>query len=258
MQVWIGTSGWQYRDWRGPFYPEKLPQRDWLQHYAGRFACVEVNNTFYNLPSEAAVRRWHELAPGDFRFIIKASRYLTHIRRLREPEQPVRTMLERFEPLGSTMSVMLLQLPPTLRVDVERLDATLRLFPGWLRIAVEFRDASWFNEEVRQMLRDRAAALCITDRVARTPEPDWSDLSWAYIRLHEGDGRPYPCYARATLDSWADRIAALRDRMECVHVFFNNDGRCCAPRDAALLGQACRDRRLDVMRTPEPGSVKPV
>jgi uncharacterized protein YecE (DUF72 family) len=258
LRVWIGTSGWQYRDWRDAFYPHKLPQREWLVHYAEQFGCVEVNNTFYNLPSEDAVRRWHDETPKDFQFILKASRYLTHIRRLNEPRQPVDMMMERFRPLGRRMAVILLQLPPTFSLDLHRLETVLRTFPARVRIAVEFRHESWFTDDVRAVLREHDAALCMTDRNAETAEPDWDDLSWSYVRFHEGDGRPHPCYRAATLSAWADRIAAKRDTTETVYVFFNNDMRCCAPRDAAVLARACRERRLDVSRAPEPSSIRPV
>lgn len=137
MRVHVGTSGWQYRNWRGAFYPERLPQREWLPHYARAFASVEVNNTFYNLPSVEAVRHWREQTPAGFEFVLKGSRYLTHVRRLRDPEEPVRNMIERFRPLGSRFSVMLLQLPPRFRADPDRLEATLRAFPKRVRVAVE-------------------------------------------------------------------------------------------------------------------------
>jgi uncharacterized protein YecE (DUF72 family) len=257
VQVCVGTSGWQYRDWRDNFYPTKLAQREWLAHYADAFGCVEVNNTFYNLPREEAVQRWYEQTPADFAFILKASRYLTHIRRLRDPAEPVRLMMERFAPLRRKLVAMLVQLPPTMPVDVERLDATLAQFPSHVRVAVEFRHESWFNDEVRSVLRRRHAALCLTDRKAASAEPEWLDLSWLYLRLHEGDGRPYPCYARSTLDHWADRISDHRDGLSCAYVFFNNDGRCCAPRDAAAFARACSARGLDVMRTPPPELIHP-
>ena len=255
MQVCVGTSGWQYRDWRGALYPAKLPQREWLAHYASVFGCVEVNNTFYNLPSEDAVRRWHEQTPRDFQFVLKASRYLTHTRRLREPEAPVHTMLERFRPLGARLAVFLLQLPPSLKVDVERLAETLTQFPKRVRVAVEFRDASWFSDEVRGVLAAHDAALCVTDRQAESAEPDWHDVSWMYLRFHEGDGRPAPCYRGATLETWAERIALQQSRATMVYAFFNNDTHCCAPRDAAMLARACAERGLDVSRAPAPEAV---
>ncbi|MBV9524493.1 MAG: DUF72 domain-containing protein [Candidatus Dormibacteraeota bacterium] len=257
MLVRIGTSGWQYRDWRGPFYPEKLAQRAWLEHYAERFAVVEVNNTFYNLPTEDAVRRWHDTAPRDFEYVLKASRYLSHVRRLREPTDPVRTMMERFRPLGRSFTTMLLQLPPRFHADVGRLDAALAAFPRRIRVAVEFRDATWFSDEVRAVLRARNAALCVTDRLDASPEPDWPDLSWMYVRFHQGTASPAPCYRRAALRSWAARLAQRRDAVSDVYAFFNNDTRCCAPRDAAVFAEECAAAGLEVTRTPQPEEIRP-
>ena len=257
MLVRIGTSGWQYRDWRGRFYPEKLAQRAWLEHYSQQFAVVEVNNTFYNLPTEHAVRRWRDTARRDFEFVLKASRYLSHIRRLREPQDPVRTMTERFRPLGRRFTAALLQLPPRFRADSGRLDAALAAFPSRLRVAVEFRDASWFNDEIRAVLRAHNAALCVTDRRDESPEPEWPDLRWMYLRFHEGTGAPPPCYRRATLRRWAKRLADRGRSLDAAYVFFNNDTHCCAPRDAAVFAEECRELGLDVTRTPTPGDVKP-
>ncbi len=129
MALWIGTSGWQYRDWRGAFYPERLPQREWLAHYAEHFGCVEVNNAFYRLPERSTFERWRKETPDGFVMAVKVSRYLTHIKRLKEPEEPVHRLLDRAEGLGDRLGPFLLQLPPNLRVDPDRLDACLAAFP---------------------------------------------------------------------------------------------------------------------------------
>ena len=247
MMVLAGTSGWQYADWRDRFYPPDLPQRRWLEHYARQFAVVEVNSTFYNLPSEQTVRRWAETTPDDFSFVIKASRYLTHVRRLREPEQPVELLLERCRPLGARLSCVLLQLPPTMRSDASALDTALRAFKERVSLAVEFRDRSWFNADVEAVLRDNRAALCIADRAGQHTEPSWHTSSFAYVRFHAGDGTPPPCYEHDTLDAWAGRIAAWP--CDSAYVFFNNDINCCAPRDASRLAAVCALRGLDVSRT---------
>src|SRR5690242_17699586 len=126
----IGTSGWQYRDWRGPFYPQELAQRRWLEHYAGVFGTVEVNNAFYRLPGRATFEAWRERTPEDFVVAVKASRYLTHVRRLRDPREPVERLMDRARGLGGRLGPVLLQLPPTMRVDVDALDATLAAFPA--------------------------------------------------------------------------------------------------------------------------------
>lgn len=257
MLVHIGTSGWQYASWRERFYGKGVPQRRWLSDYAQHFACVEVNNTFYNLPAEATFARWRAEVPGDFRFVLKASRYLTHTRRLREPEDPVRLFMERSRPLRRRTAAVLLQLPPRFGVDVDRLRRTLRAFPRTMPVAVEFRDTSWYTDSVRDVLATHHAALCRADRRGDTADPDWNDSGWTYVRFHAGDGRPAPCYTRATLNAWADRFAAAASGVDTAYVFFNNDENACAPHDAAMLAQACAARGLDVTRAPEAGRVAP-
>jgi len=237
----IGTSGWQYASWRGRFYPSGLAQRCWLEHYASRFACVEVNNTFYNLPAATTFARWGEQTPADFRFVLKLSRYLTHIRRLDEPAESIALFLERAAPLAAKTGPLLLQLPPSMRCDVARLDGALAAFPRRWRVAVEFRHQSWYTEEVAALLRRHDAALCLTDRRGRPLQPLWRTASWGFVRLHEGRAAPSPCYGDAALRSWVARIAELWPGDCEVHVFFNNDPRGCAVRDAVrFAGHAGR------------------
>ncbi|PZR83063.1 MAG: DUF72 domain-containing protein [Candidatus Aeolococcus gillhamiae] len=250
MPLIVGTSGWQYASWRGRFYPRGLPQRAWLAHYADRFACVEVNNTFYNLPAAETFQRWGEETPADFRFVLKLSRYLTHIRRLREPEDPVRLFLERAAPLAAKTGPLLLQLPPTMRCDVARLDAALACFPERCRIAVEFRHASWYTGEVAACLRDHDAALCLTDRRGRPQQPMWRTASWGFVRLHEGRATPWPCYGDASLRRWAARIADLWSPEEEVYTFFNNDPQGCAVRDAVRFARHAARAGLRPTRVP--------
>lgn len=253
MLAHVGTSGWQYASWRERFYPKGVAQHRWLSYYAERFACVEVNNTFYNLPSEDTFRAWRAAVPTDFRFVLKASRYLTHTRRLRDPEEPVRLFMERSRPLRRRTAAVLLQLPPRFRADVDRLNRTLRAFPRTMPVAVEFRDPSWYSDSVRELLAQQGAALCRTDRAGESPDPDWTDAGWTYLRFHTGDGTPAPCYATATLETWADRVAAESRRAATAYAFFNNDENACAPADAATFAQACAARGLEVTRTPEIG-----
>lgn len=250
----IGTSGWQYASWRERFYPKGVAQRRWLPFYAERFSCVEVNNTFYNLPSEETFRKWHEEVPADFRFVLKASRYLTHVRRLRDPEEPVKLFLERARPLRRRTGAILVQLPPRFKADVDRLRRTLRAFPRTLRVALEFRDESWFVDSVRELLAHHDAALCRADRLGKSGEPDWDDASWSYIRFHEGDGAPYPCYRRRTLAAFVERTLATA-RGTDIYVFFNNDPLGCAVRDAAVFAELCAASGLAVSRAPAPASI---
>jgi uncharacterized protein YecE (DUF72 family) len=250
MALIVGTSGWQYAAWRGRLYPAGVPQRSWLAHYAARFAAVEVNNTFYNLPSSDTFSRWAEQTPDDFRFALKLSRYLTHIRRLTEPEDAVRLFLERARPLAAKTGPLLLQLPPTMRCDVDRLARALSAFPSRWQVAVEFRHPSWYTDEVAALLRDHDAALCLTDRRGRPQQPLRRTASWGFVRLHEGTATPPPCYGDTALSSWARRIAGLWTADEDVHVFFNNDPEGCAVRDAVRFARLASRDGLHPTRVP--------
>jgi uncharacterized protein YecE (DUF72 family) len=246
----VGTSGWQYDSWRGRFYPTGLPQRSWLQHYSTRFGCVEVNNTFYNLPSAQTFARWAEQTPPDFRFALKLSRYLTHVRRLRDPEDPVGLFLERAAPLAARTGPLLLQLPPTMRRDDQRLESVLRAFPRRWRIAVEFRHRSWWCDDVAALLRRHNAALVLADRRGRPLQPLWRTADWGFVRLHEGGATPPPCYGDAALKSWVRRIDSLWPATADVYVFFNNDPRGCAVRDAVRFQAHAARAGLPASRVP--------
>jgi uncharacterized protein YecE (DUF72 family) len=249
--ILVGTSGWQYRDWRGPFYPEGVPQRRWLEHYASAFATVEVNNAFYRLPERDTFVAWRERTPADFCVAVKMSRYLTHIKRLREPAEPVERFLSRAEGLGDRLGPVLLQLPPTLRADDGLLDATLARFPSAVRVAVEPRHRSWWTSRTRSVLERHGAALVWADRLGRPVTPLWRTADWGYLRLHEGRARPRPRYGRAALSSWLDRIAgAFAPEREPVYVYFNNDPGGAAIRDAVALAGAAGRRGLPVSRHP--------
>jgi uncharacterized protein YecE (DUF72 family) len=249
VTVLVGTSGWQYRHWRGLFYPQGLPQARWLEHYAERFATVEVNATFYRLPPRATVEQWARRSPADFVFVIKASRYLTHVTRLREPREPVRRLMDTIAPLGDRLGAVLLQLPPGMPCDAGLLDAALRCFPARVRVAVEPRDPSWFSAPVRRVLERRAAALCLADRPGWR-QPAWRTADWGYVRLHEGRASPAPCYGRAALSAMAARLAEQFSAEEDLFVFLNNDGAGCAPRDARLLAAGLTARGLRPSRVP--------
>lgn len=216
----VGTSGWQYRDWRGRFYPEKLPQRLWLEHYVEHYPTVEVNNAFYRLPERKTFEQWRERTPPDFVVAVKMSRYLTHIKRLRDPAEPVRRFLDRATGLGDKLGPVLLQLPPTLRADAGTLDEVLRLFPTDVRVAVEPRHKSWWTDEIRSTLERYRAALCWADRCGRPITPLWTTTDWGYLRLHEGRAHPHPRYGRQALQTWVERVT---DAFDTAYVYFNND-----------------------------------
>ena len=242
MPVMAGTSGWQYRDWRGAFYPPGVPQRRWLEYYAGQFATVENNGTFYRLPSRDTFASWRDRVPEDFVMTVKASRYLTHVRRLRDPAEPVRRLLDAAAGLGGRLGPVLLQLPPDLRAVPELLAECLRQFPAAVRVAVEPRHESWWTGQVRDVLGAANAALCWADRKGSAVTPLWRTADWGYLRLHEGDGAPWPGYSEPALGAWAERIAGTWAGDRDVYVYFNNDQNAAAPRDAARLAAAVARR----------------
>lgn len=256
MTLLVGTSGWQYAWWRERFYPRAVPQRRWLPFYAERFACVEVNNTFYSLPERSTFERWAEQTPEDFVFALKLSRYLTHIRRLRDPQDTVRLFLERAAALGPKLGPLLLQLPPSLHRDLEHLEETLRCFPPELRVAVEFRHPSWYCEDVFTLLSERNAALCLTDRAGRPLQPLRRTSTWGFVRLHEGRATPRPCYGDGSLRSWLGRIASLWSAADDVYLFFNNDGAGCAVSDAVRIARRAERLGLRPSRVPRAVEVR--
>jgi uncharacterized protein YecE (DUF72 family) len=249
--ILVGTSGWQYRDWRGRFYPDGLPQRSWLEHYAENFATVEINNAFYRLPERSTFEQWRARTPDDFCVAVKMSRFLTHIRRLRTPEEPVARFLDRASGLGDRLGPVLLQLPPNLRTDPAALDATLALFPPDVRVAVEPRHASWWTDEIRRVLTDRNAALCWADRRSRPVAPLWRTTDWGYLRMHEGRASPWPRYGRTSLRSWIQRIRRTFDQDGRVYVYFNNDPGGAAIVDAATFAAIAGRLGCDVTRSPK-------
>ncbi|MCU1488967.1 MAG: hypothetical protein JWM85_372 [Acidimicrobiaceae bacterium] len=249
MTVHVGTSGWQYDDWRPAFYPERLPKARWLAHYAESFATVEVNNAFYRLPEASTFTAWKEATPDDFVIGVKASRYLTHVKRLREPEEPVGRLMERCQHLGEKLGPILLQLPPTFRKDLGALRATLEAFPPKTMVAVEPRHDSWFVDETAELLAACGAAYCLSDAPGRRP-PRWRTAGFGYLRMHAGTAAPSPCYGRQALRSWAEWLAGTYSASEDVFVYFNNDANACAPRDAARFAGVLERVGLPATRVP--------
>jgi uncharacterized protein YecE (DUF72 family) len=249
VPVIIGTSGWQYADWRGRFYPRRLAQAHWLAHYAGRFVTVEVNSAFYRLPDPSTFERWRERTPDEFIFSVKASRYLTHIRRLKEPAEAVGRLMERADLLGPKLGPVLLQLPGNFRQDLGALKATLAGFRRDQRVVFEPRHESWFDERTANVLEDHNAALCLTD-TANHRSPLWRTANWGYVRFHQGRANPSPCYGRTALRSWAERLAALWEADTDVFVYFNNDHGGCAVRDAHRFASAVTIAGLVATRVP--------
>jgi uncharacterized protein YecE (DUF72 family) len=257
VTYWIGTSGWQYRHWRGKLYERGLPMERWFDRYAEAFETVELNVTFYRQPRPAVFDGWARRAPENFLFAVKASRFLTHIKRLRAPRDSVDFLLEGASRLGRHLGPILLQLPPDMEVEAARLDETLAAFPKEIRVAVEPRHQSWFTEEVQEILGRHRAALCWADRRGPvTPvERAWATAPWGYVRFHTGLASPRGCYGERSLSTWLERIRQAWPDGADAFLYWNNDFRGCAPRDAAAFARMARRDGLDVTRAPEPQSL---
>ncbi|MFD7461986.1 MULTISPECIES: DUF72 domain-containing protein [unclassified Streptomyces] len=250
MPLYVGTSGWQYKDWKGLLYPADVPTRLWLEEYTRHFATVEINNAFYRLPTRETFEAWRERVPPDFVVAVKASRYLTHIKRLKDPEEPVERLMTHAAGLADRLGPVLLQLPPTLKADANLLDACLRRFPASTRVAVEPRHESWWTPEVRAVLESRAAALCWADVLSRPVTPLWRTADWGYVRFHQGRARPWPRYGRQALETWLRRVAEAFDDSRDVYTYFNNDPDGAAVADAMAFGRLAASRGRTVTRTP--------
>jgi uncharacterized protein YecE (DUF72 family) len=246
VAVFVGTSGWQYDDWRGRFYPKDLPKTRWLEYFSRAFPTVEVNNTFYQLPKEETFIAWRDASADGFVVAIKASRYITHIRRLRECRDPVRLLWSRCRRLGKKLGPVLFQLPPNFKADVDLLRGFLRLLPKTMRPAFEFRHPSWESDETRRALDEAGCALVLADRPgARVPDvvTGW----WSYIRFHQGTLLS-PGYRRSKLRRWADRIAEMP--ADETFVYFNNDTGGAAVQDARTLTELLQARGVNYETTP--------
>ena len=232
--VRIGTSGWSYGHWKGPFYPDVLPAARFLAFYAARFASVEINNTFYHLPKEETLRRWRDTVPDGFVFAVKASRAITHFRKLKDAGESLAMFMDRVHVLGDRLGPVIFQLPPHWQMDVERLRSFLAVLPEDGRYAFEFRDPSWFDEDVYEALTDRGAAFCIYDLAGReSPRKVTSDM--VYIRLHGPGGAYEGQYGDDALSGWASAIGKWRDEGRDVYCYFDNDQSGYAPQDALRL-----------------------
>ncbi len=223
----VGTSGYNYYHWRGKFYPEGLPSRNWLEHYASVFNTVELNVTFYRLPRPTTFARWYSCTPREFTFALKGNRAVTHTRRLRDAAAPVASFFERARELKEKLSVVLWQLPPSLKADLALLQefcALLREVPGELapRHAFEFRHPSWFCPEVYALLEKNNFALCIAD-APRWPTARLATADFVYIRFHGSEKLYASSYTRQQLEDWAAQISRWLAEGRDVYAYFNND-----------------------------------
>jgi uncharacterized protein YecE (DUF72 family) len=241
-RLWIGTSGWVYAHWRGVFYPQEMPTGKWLSYYADQFSTVELNNSFYRLPSEAAFRGWAEDAPLGFRFAVKASRYLPHMKKLREPQEPLERFLSRARLLGDKLGPVLYQLPPRWRCDLSRLQGFLACLPADLDHVLEFRDPSWINDQVFATLEAHSVGFCTISHPTLTC-PIRPTSHTAYIRMHGAQTLYASCYSDEELLWWAAQIEDVLSKGHEVYVYFNNDAYGYAVQNAQrlreLLQTAC-------------------
>jgi uncharacterized protein YecE (DUF72 family) len=241
-RIRIGCSGWNYRHWREVVYPKGLPAKRWLEHYATLFDTVEVNTTFYRLPNRTAVEGWAAQTPPEFVFAVKASRYLTHVKRLADVATGVERFYERIDPLIEVRKLgpVLWQLPPTFRRDDERLAAALSALPAG-RHCFEFRHDSWFAPEVYELLRRRNAALVIGDTPTRPFQAHELTADWTFVRFHYGSRGRNGNYSDRELSEWADRIGRWRREAE-VYAYFNNDWNGYAVRNGLTLKRLLQTR----------------
>lgn len=235
MKVWIGTSGWTYDGWRGPFYPEKLPKKRWLSWYGSQFSSTEVNGSFYRTPSIEAVSSWREQTPRGFIFAWKASKFITHWKRLRNKStNSIELMVTRLKALGPKAGPVLFQLPAHFKADRERLGSFLKLLPGRYLYTFEFRDQSWYERGILDILRDHNIALCISDH-RDAPAPWEVTASHVYIRGHGPTGEYHTRYGAKILRHWAGQIRQWQRRHLSVYCYFDNDQKSAAPQDARQL-----------------------
>jgi uncharacterized protein YecE (DUF72 family) len=233
MTVRVGTSGWVYPHWRGLFYPQDLRQDDWLAYYASHFDTVEIINSFYRLPSEAAFDAWRKQAPAGFIFSVKASRYLTHMKKLKDPEAPLGNLFDRARHLRKKLGPVLYQLPPCWRLNLERFEQFLKALPARRSHVVEFRQASWLAEPVFELMAQHGVAHCIHD-MRQMEVPQRVTASPAYLRLHGAAGNEGN-YSKRELKRWAERVADWAGQGADVYVYFNNDWQGHAIKNAQTL-----------------------
>lgn len=232
-EVRIGTSGWAYKDWNGPFYPDEVKAKDRLSYISRRFPTLEINASFYRMPTDKAVAGWREQTPDDFLFAWKASRYITHNKKLNDPADSLAYMFERIEGLGDKIGPVLFQLPPNLHRNDERLATFLKALPKKGRFAFEFRHPSWYDPAILDLLRDHGAAFCISDH-HDAPAPFEVTADFVYLRGHGPGGRYRGRYGEAALRDWAAHVRRWRKDHD-VFVYFDNDIKSAAPADAQQL-----------------------
>lgn len=242
--ILIGTSGFSYDHWAdGVFYPPTLAKAKWLEFYAARFPTVELNVTFYRLPKETTFVGWHTHTPKDFQFALKGSRYITHVKRLKDTGESLRIFFDQAKGLKKKFTVALWQLPPAMRLDIDRLGSFLKQLKKYKRVrhAFEFRHASWWCDEVFELVRTHGMAFCHADYLSEVPHAIPDDMPLHYIRFHGiGAARYAGDYSKEMLENWAKRIRGWNKRKKDCYIFFNNDASGFAVKNAQELIEMLR------------------
>jgi len=221
-EIRIGTSGWHYNHWIGRFYPEKLPKDQWLEHYAQHFDTVEINSTFYHLPKEQTMVNWHDRVPAHFLFAVKASRYITHVKKLNDPQESLVRFFELADLLKRRLGPILYQLPPSLHKNLERLDAFIACLPKREHAVFEFRDRSWYEQDTFDLLNRWGVALCVHDMGDKAP-PRVVTGGVVYVRFHGTNGHYAGNYPDHMLRDWADWMMSQAGNVRAIYAYFNND-----------------------------------
>ncbi|HJU10645.1 MAG TPA: DUF72 domain-containing protein [Candidatus Binataceae bacterium] len=235
--AFIGTSGWNYSGWKDDFYA-RVPRKHWLEYYAEQFNALEVDGTFYHLLRENTARSWYERTPPDFHFAVKGHRYIIHVKRMEPPAQSLKLQRDSTAALGEKLAVILWQLPANLHKDIKKLATFLAMLDKWpeVRHAIEFRDSSWFDEEVAKLMARQRIAVCQSD-AATWPLWDAVTTDLVFVRLHGHEATYSSGYERRSLESWAHRIDRWLGEGRYVHVYFDNDAKGYAPWNAATLAE---------------------
>lgn len=234
LHYYIGTSGWHYSHWQDRFYPKTLTKAKWLEFYASHFTTVELNNSFYRLPSETTFTTWHDSSPANFIFAVKVSRFITHIKRLKNCEQAVDNFISRAKILAEKLGPLLYQLPPNMHRNDEILESFLSTLPQGMKHVFEFRHQSWLEDKVFEILHKHNIGFCVFD-MPSVSCPVVATADFAYIRFHGSTGLYFSCYSDEELADWAKRLANLTRNLKTIYIYFNNDAEAFAVRNAITL-----------------------
>lgn len=239
--IHIGTSGWHYKHWRGPFYPENTSPRQFLEYYIEHFHTAEINNTFYQLPKKETFIHWRDAVPNGFVFSVKGSRYITHMKKLKDPLESLSKFMERVNVLEEKLGPILFQLPPNWNLNLERLKAFLDALPSDVQYAFEFRDQRWFTDQTEKALAEKGAAFCIYEIDQRqSPQPVTADFT--YVRLHGPQGAYQGKYDTDTLAGWAGKLVSWSGEGKEVFCYFDNDEKGYAAQNALQLKEMVEKR----------------